>query len=202
MKCSEAVETIIRHRGRAIVVSTMSAIKHVDRLDPDGLNIACVPLMGGASALGLGLALAQPDRPVLVLDGDGSLVMQLGSLVSTAELRPPNFVHFVFNNGVWFENLANIPIPASGKLDFITLARAAGNAAVSRFHDAAQLEAAMPELTRPSGPRFVELMIEPEGGALWSPGNPQAELKDFHFTRMGDEARRMRERLLQAEGDS
>ena len=200
MKCAEAVEAIIKHRGRAIVVSTMSAIKHVDRLDPEGLNIACVPLMGGASALGLGLALAQPDRPVLVLDGDGSLVMQLGSLVSTAELRPPNFVHFVFNNGVWFENLANIPIPSAGKIDFMALARSTGNAAVSRFRDAAELDRAMPELTQPSGPRFVELMIEPEGASLWSRANPQPDLKDFHFTRMGDEARRMRERLMQARG--
>ncbi len=195
MKCSEAVETIIKHRGRSIVVSTMSAIKHVDRLDPEGLNIACVPLMGGASALGLGIAVAQPDRPVLVLDGDGSLVMQLGSLVSTAEIRPPNFVHFVFNNGVWFENLANIPIPSAAALDFTGLAKAAGNAAVMRLSTAAELDAAMPELLLSHGPRFVELVIEPESSALWSGGNLQPELKDFHFTRMGDEARRMRERL-------
>ena len=116
MRCSEAVEVILKHRGKGIVVSTMSAIKHVDRLDPDGLNIACVPLMGGASALGIGLAIAQPKRTVFVLDGDGSLVMQLGSLVTTAELQPRNLIHFVFNNGVWFENLANLPIPAAGKL--------------------------------------------------------------------------------------
>lgn len=197
MKCSEAVETIIKHRGRAIVVSTMSAIKHVDRLDPEGLNIACVPLMGGASALGLGIAVAQPDRPVLVLDGDGSLVMQLGSLVSTAEIRPPNFVHFVFNNGVWFENLANIPIPSAGALDFTGLAKAAGNPKVSRFSTAAELDAAMPELLLAHGPRFVELVIEPESSALWSGSNLQAELKEFHFTRMGDEARKLRQRLMQ-----
>ena len=197
MKCSEAVEAIIKHRGRSLVVSTMSAIKHVDRLDPEGLNIACVPLMGGASALGLGLAIAQPDRPVLVLDGDGSLVMQLGSLVSSAEIRPPNFVHFVFNNGVWFENLANMPIPSARTLDFVGLAKAAGNSAVSRFSEATALDAAMPDLMASNGPRFVELVIEPEGNALWSGSNVQAELKDIHFTRMGDEARRMRQQLLQ-----
>ena len=197
MKCSEAVETIIKHRGRAIVVSTMSAIKHVDRLDPDGLNIACVPLMGGASALGLGLAVAQPGRPVLVLDGDGSLVMQLGSLVSTAEIQPPNFIHFVFNNGVWFENLANIPIPSATKLDFTGLAKAAGIPKVSRYATATELDAAMPGLLASKGPHFVELVIEPEGSAMWSGSNLQAELKDFHFTRMGDEARRLRERLQQ-----
>ncbi len=197
MKCSEAVEIILKHRGHAIVVSTMSAIKHVDRLDPDGLNIACVPLMGGASALGLGLAVAQPDRPVLVLDGDGSLVMQLGSLVSTAEISPPNFIHFVFNNGVWFENLANIPIPCGEKLDFMGLAKAAGNPSVTRYATGAELDAAMPGLIGSKGPCFVELVIEPESVALWSGNNLQADLKDFHFTRMGEEARRLRDRLQQ-----
>lgn len=195
MRCSEAVETILKHRGEGVVVSTMSAIKHVDRLNPDGLNIACVPLMGGASALGLGIAIAQPGRTVLVLDGDGSLVMQLGSLVSTVETCPPNFIHFVFNNGVWFENLANIPIPATGKLDFIGLANAVGNRAAIRLTSVDELDAALPRLMSESGPHFVELVIEPEASLLWSMSNPQAELKDFHFTRMGDEAKSLRQRL-------
>jgi len=198
MKCSQAVETILKHRGRGVVVSTMSAIKHVDRLDPEGLNIACVPLMGGASALGLGLAVAQPDRPVLVLDGDGSLLMQLGSLITTAEITPANFLHFVFNNGVWFENLANLPIPACTRLDFTGLARSAGNPAVHRFEDAAGLDAALPALLASAGPHFVELVIEPEGQGLWSASNPQHDLADFHFERMGDEARALRERLASA----
>lgn len=198
MKCSQAVETILKHRGRGVLVSTMSAIKHVDRLDPDGLNIACVPLMGGASALGLGLAVAQPDRPVLVLDGDGSLLMQLGSLVTTAEIAPANFVHFVFNNGVWFENLANLPIPAGTRLEFTALARSAGNPAVDRFEDAAALDAALPALLSSVGPHFVELVIEPEAQGLWSASNPQHDLADFHFERMGDEARALRERLVSA----
>lgn len=198
MKCSQAVETILKHRGRGVVVSTMSAIKHVDRLDPDGLNIACVPLMGGASALGLGLAVAQPGRPVLVLDGDGSLLMQLGSLVTTVEIAPANFVHFVFNNGVWFENLANLPIPAGSRLEFTALARSAGNPAVRRFEDAAALDAALPALLASVGPHFVELVIEPEGQGLWSASNPQHDLVDFHFERMGHEARALRERLASA----
>lgn len=195
MRCNEAVETILRHRGDGIVVSTMSAIKHVDRLDPQGLNIACVPLMGGASAMGLGIAIAQPRRKVLVLDGDGSLVMQLGSLVTTAEVRPSNFVHFVFNNGVWFENLANIAIPAAGKIDFIGLSRAAGTSAVVRIETVAELDSTLPRLLAQDGPHFVELVIEPEGSALWSGSNLQPDLKDLHFTRMGDEVKRLREAL-------
>ena len=195
MRCSEAVEVILKHRGKGIVVSTMSAIKHVDRLDPDGLNIACVPLMGGASALGIGLAIAQPERTVFVLDGDGSLVMQLGSLVTTAELQPQNLIHFVFNNGVWFENLANLPIPAAGKLNFTGLAEAAGNPIAWTFSTPQELEEAFPELLGEPGPHFVELIIEPEATSLWSGENLQPDLKDFHFTRMSAEAKRLRQSL-------
>lgn len=195
MKCQEAVETIVQHRGRAIIVSTMSSIKHVDKLSPGGLNLACLPLMGGASTLGVGIALARPDRPVLVLDGDGCLLMQLGSLVTTIELNPKNFVHFVFNNGVWFENQANLSVPAAESLDFVALARGAGYRVAERYSERAELSAAMPRLTAGDGPSFVELVIEPEAGALWSGKNLQPDLQDFHFQRMGAEARKLREAL-------
>ena len=57
--------------------------------------------MGSASTIGLGIALAQPQRKVIVVDGDGSLLMQLGSLVTIAGAAPANFFHFVFENGVY-----------------------------------------------------------------------------------------------------
>ena len=55
--------------------------------------------MGSASSIGLGLALARPERKILVLDGDGCLLMQLGSLVTIAALAPANFYHVIFENG-------------------------------------------------------------------------------------------------------
>ena len=58
MKCIEAVAAIVEHRASAVIVSTMTAIKCLDQIDKNGLNVACVPLMGGASALGVGIALA------------------------------------------------------------------------------------------------------------------------------------------------
>ncbi len=195
MKSAEACETIVKHRARAVLVCTMTSIKWVYQLDPKGLNACCVPLMGGASALGLGIAIAQPDRPVAVLDGDGSLLMQLASLVTTVEAAPHNFVHFVFNNGVWFENLANLPVPAAKHLDYVGLARGAGYQHATRIATAAALDGAMPELLSGGGPRFVELVIEPESAALWSSSNLQANLPDFHFSRMGADARRLREAL-------
>ena len=126
MKSEEAVQAIVANRGHAVLVPTMTAIKWVDKYDAQGLNVSCVPLMGGASALGLGIALAQPKRPVIVLDGDGSLLMQLPSLVTIASSGAANLVHIVFNNGVWFENLANIPVPGAQVVDFAATAKAVG----------------------------------------------------------------------------
>ena len=65
------------------------------------MAVACVGFMGGASSIGLGLALAEPERRVVVLDGDGSLLMQLGSLATVAGAKPPNYIHFLFNNGIY-----------------------------------------------------------------------------------------------------
>lgn len=195
MKSLNACETIVKHRGRAVLVCTMTSIKWVYQLDPNGLNACCVPLMGGASALGLGISIAQPDRPVAVLDGDGSLLMQLASLVTAVEAAPPNFVHFVFNNGVWFENMANLPVPGAKQIDYAGLARSAGYQQASRYTTAAELDAALPELLSGGGPRFVELVIEPEKVALWSGENLQVDLPDFHFARMGNDARRLRKEL-------
>ena len=62
MKSEEAVQAIVANRGHAVLVPTMTAIKWVDTLAPETLRVSCVPLMGGASALGLGLALSRPGR--------------------------------------------------------------------------------------------------------------------------------------------
>lgn len=195
MKCQEAVEIIVKHRGPSVVVTTMSSIKWVDKLSPGSLNVTCAPLMGGASTLGVGIAIAKPDRPVLVLDGDGCLLMQLGSLVTAVELNPRNFVHFVFNNGVWFENQANLPVPGAQSIDYVALARGAGYRFAERYSEAMNLDSAMSQLLGGKGPSFVELVIEPESSALWSAENRQPDLKDFHFERMGAEAKELRQAL-------
>ena len=197
MNCEEAVRAILRQRQRGIIVATMSAIKWVDQLDPDGLNIACVPLMGGAGGLGLGLAVARPERLVLVLDGDGSALMQLSTFVTAAAVRPANYVHFVFNNGVWFENLANIPVPKAAH-DYAALARAAGYSSGSVLRNSRGTGSGLGQDRRRQA---VHSSSSPSNRnrELWSSENPQPDLKDFHFTRMGDEARRLASALAAGE---
>ena len=101
MERSEAIDILAEGRGDAISVATMqSASPWYEAGQSDGDHVDASACMGSASSLGLGLAIARPDRKVMVLDGDGSLLMQLGSLVSIAESSPANFYHFVFANGL------------------------------------------------------------------------------------------------------
>jgi thiamine pyrophosphate-dependent acetolactate synthase large subunit-like protein len=101
----EATRAIARAREAAadagrdpVVVVTMSALPYWPTLDSD---YRLVSLMGSAGAIGLGLAIGAPARPVWVVDGDGSLLMQLGVLPAIARCAPAGFVHIVMANGVY-----------------------------------------------------------------------------------------------------
>lgn len=81
--------------------------------------------MGLASSIGLGVALSRPDLPVVVFDGDGSVLMNLGGLTTMARYRPPNLVHVIFDN----ESLLSVggfPTATSTGTDLAAVARAAG----------------------------------------------------------------------------
>ncbi len=81
--------------------------------------------MGLASSIGLGIALARPERKVVVIDGDGSVLMNLGGLTTMARYAPPNLVHLVFDN----ESLLSVggfPTATSTATDLAGVARAAG----------------------------------------------------------------------------
>jgi len=101
MKPEDVLSAIAARRGDAICIPTMTTAPAWREIAPDDLSVSCVGFMGGASAMGLGLALARPDRRVVVFDGDGSLLMQLGSLATIAGAQPRNLTHLVFKNGVY-----------------------------------------------------------------------------------------------------
>ncbi|MCL6648463.1 MAG: thiamine pyrophosphate-binding protein [Chloroflexi bacterium] len=142
----------------------------------DPLHLPVIGAMGKASSVALGLALAQPRRQVLCLDGDGSLLMNLGSLVTIAGAAPPNLVHFVFENRV-YNITGGQPLPAAGKVDFALMARAAGYPLARTFTHQAQLEQGLPELLSTPGPVFACLQVEPAGP---QPKLPQGRMRR-HF---------------------
>lgn len=152
---------LIPHVGpRDIVVAVYQSCFDWLAINPRDLNYVAVGAMGQASSHGLGLALANPDRRVLVFDGDGSLLMNLGSLVTIAGAEVSNLTHFVFANGVYEVN-GNQPLPGTTALDFAGLAKASGYATVEKFHDLNKFEAGISNLLADPGPQFAELRIVP-----------------------------------------
>lgn len=157
MKPEDVLRLIAAARGTALCVPTMTTAPAWRDLAGDDLSVSCVGFMGGASSLGLGLALARPDRRVLVLDGDGSLLMQLGSLATVAGAAPRNLVHFVFKNGVYHTSGAQ-GVPGGLTVDFAMMAKAAGYRAAWAIETLADLERRLPDVMTMDGPLMVELI--------------------------------------------
>jgi phosphonopyruvate decarboxylase len=170
MRRVEAIAALVAQRAGAITVTTEQAIGAWRAAVPEPANeipdhLDIVGTMGSASTIALGLALAQPERRVLIVDGDGSLLMQLGSLVTIAGAAPPNLFHFVFENGV-YETSGSQPLPGEGRFDLTEMARAAGYAQSLRFSDAAEFAAQLPSVLQRHGPVFISVRTEPEDGFL------------------------------------
>ncbi|MBI2859465.1 MAG: thiamine pyrophosphate-binding protein [Chloroflexi bacterium] len=151
----DAQKVISEHRKQAVVVATFTAACEWPQVStrPD-LDLAVNMPMGKASSLGLGLALAQPGRKVLVLDGDGSLLMNLGTLVTIANMAPPNLVHFVFQNGV-YRTTGGQPIPNVSRVSFVELAKAAGYANTYEFAELAPFKNKIEAILAQAGPTLV-----------------------------------------------
>lgn len=128
----------------------------------DARNFNVLGCMGSAASVGLGLALARPSERVLVIDGDGSLLMQLGSLVSIAEQGPLNLYHVVMENGT-YETSGGQAIPGADATELSAVARAAGYRHAFRFDSVAELDRALPECLGRPGPVFVSLRITSPG---------------------------------------
>ncbi len=155
----DAAKAINDARGDAIVVGTMTPNRYWESVsERQELDLAIFGGMGKASSVALGLALSQPERKVLCLDGDGSLLMNLGSLVTTASNAPDNLVHFVFEDGGYFTT-GGQPVPGSGSVDFAAMARDAGIENAYEFSDLEDLASELPRIMELIGPVFVCLKV-------------------------------------------
>ncbi|HTI54667.1 MAG TPA: thiamine pyrophosphate-dependent enzyme [Verrucomicrobiae bacterium] len=157
MKPEEVLKVIAAARGTAICVPTMTTAPAWRKLAPDDLSVGCVGFMGGASAMGLGLALGAPDRRVIVFDGDGSLLMQLGSLATIAGAAPRNFTHLLFKNGVYHTS-GSQETPGGQGVDFAAMAKAAGYRATYTISSLDDFKKRLPGFLTEDGPILVQLM--------------------------------------------
>jgi len=144
--------------------------------------------MGGAAAMGLGLALAQPERRVLVLTGDGEMLMGLGSLATIAALAPANLAIAVLDNERYGETGMQ-PTHTAGATDLAAIAAAAGISVTGTVRDAAGLEHAQGDLRDAVGPVFYAIKVRPEDLPLTLPPRHGVWLKDrFRVALLGDAA--------------
>ena len=162
MRRDECLKLLARHHTGEIVVPVYQGAFEWRAIKPESLIYLAVGAMVQASSHALGLALGRPDKRVIVLDGDGSLLMNLGSLVTIAEVAPPNLIHFVCENGTYEVNGGH-PIPGAGRVSFAGLARAAGYRSVHEFADLATFGASIGAVLKERGPVFVTLKVVPGG---------------------------------------
>ena len=132
-------------------------------LCPRDLNYVSVGAMGQASSHALGLAIGSPSRRIIVLDGDGSLLMNLGSLVTIGENQPEKFLHLVFENGVYEVNGVH-PIPGQGRVNFASIAKAAGYVAANSYYNLSDFKSQLPGLLKCKGPIMGVIKVVPGAG--------------------------------------
>lgn len=161
MKRQEAIETILRHMGHELGVHcngmvSREAFHTLDR--PESFYM--IGSMGLAPSIGLGVALSRPDRKVVVFDGDGNVLMNLGTMAEVGALKPANFFHICLDNGV-YGSTGNQPTLAQ-EVDLGKIARAAGYRIVRRVTNRTTLEETAKGLLRAQGPLFLLVKVIPE----------------------------------------
>jgi len=142
--------------------------------------------MGHASMIALGIALEKPDMRVWCIDGDGAMVMHLGSSLVLAKTKCTNLVHVVLNNGA-HETVGGMPV-AKGQADFSSIAGALGYAACYRIYDPDDLKRCIAGLDSKKGPVIIEVMAAL--GARKDLGRPTTTPKEnksafMHFLSIG-----------------
>ena len=137
-----AIQAIHPELERSVVVTIMGAVAAELQSIGHRPNFFYLQhAMGLASSVGLGIALSRPKLPVVVLDGDGSLLMNLGGLTTLARYRPGNLVHVVFDN----ESLLSVggfPTATSTGSDLAAIARGAGVPRTATVRTIAEFRAA------------------------------------------------------------
>jgi len=127
-------------------------------------NFYMLGSMGLACPIALGVALAQPKRGVIALEGDGSILMMLGCLATIANARPPNLTIIVWDNGI-YQITGKQPTATSGLTDIVALARGAGFSRSEWVRDEAHFEALIERRFEEGGPLLLAAKIDDQPGA-------------------------------------
>ncbi len=155
-----ATKLLVARLTNEVVVSNLGqATLDLQQLGDRPLNCYTFGAMGQCSSIGLGIALARPDVRVICLDGDGSLLMNLGSLCTIATTAPRNYALVVWDNEVHMTT-GGQPTATAFRSSLAGMARAAGIEKVCEPRDEADLVQAYDRILREDGPFVVNVKVE------------------------------------------
>jgi phosphonopyruvate decarboxylase len=159
---------------RIVATTGMAARELYELREMQGNNIGndflTVGSMGHASSISLGLAISQPNRRVVCFDGDGSVIMHMGSLTNIGQSLQKNLIHIVLNNGA-HDSVGGQPTNAFG-INLIGIAKSCGYVHVKIAETFEEIQTAFRELLSSSGPSFFEIRIK--SGSRKNLGRPKA----------------------------
>jgi thiamine pyrophosphate-dependent acetolactate synthase large subunit-like protein len=159
LKRREVVAHLLRERGGLLVVSGLGAPSYdVAAAGDHPLNFYLWGAMGGTALMGLGLSLAQPERRVLVITGDGEQLMGLGGLATIAVQRPPNLALVILDNERYGETGQQLTHTAGG-VDLASVAKACGFARAQMFTGPEELDALRDMIHHAPGPNFAVVKV-------------------------------------------
>jgi len=155
LKRSETVETVVNAlKGNELVVSANGMISrelHATRDSPN--NFYMLGSMGLASSIGLGLALSHPNKKIVILDGDGNILMNLGSLATIGNHSPKNLTHIILDNECHDSTGGQPTVSCTTKID--KAAQAAGYKVAKKVQDKKTLKETITQLLNSAGPTLI-----------------------------------------------
>ena len=185
------VARLLRDRGEALVVTGLGNPSYdVMAAGDSPANFYLWGAMGGAAMVGLGVALAQPAKRVIVVTGDGEMLMGLGALATIAVDRPRNLAIVVLDNEFYAETGMQVTHTGRG-VDLAGMAKAAGFPEALTVRTEPELEAMAGKLYASQGPLFslIKISTEPNPAALPPRDGPYLRSR-FREALMGPEANR------------
>jgi thiamine pyrophosphate-dependent acetolactate synthase large subunit-like protein len=189
----DVVNHILHQRGDLLVVAGLGAPAwDVTAAGDHPLSFPLWGAMGGAAMIGLGLALAQPKRKVLVVTGDGEMLMGLGSLAVIGSHKPRNLSIVVLDNEQYGETGMQDTVTASG-VDLAGIAKSAGFTTTMSIKTKSELSLLKNQIYKESkttsGPLFAQVKVDPEKLPLVLPPREGAYLKNrFRIALLGTQA--------------
>ena len=162
MRIAETLDIFRPHRGDAIVVPGRGGRYWVEQTGNPALDVPLGdPAMGGHAGFALGLALARPERRLVLFDSEGDIQMSLGMLATIAEQAPANFYHFLLDNEC-YATTGGQPVPSAKIIAYDKLALAAGYPRAHAFAELGDFTSELPGILSRPGPVFVWLKVYPE----------------------------------------